>query len=38
MSNVEKAVKEGWAVKVDYKDLNEGDFIAAIKEVLGNKK
>lgn len=38
MSNVDKAVEEGWAVKVDYKSLNEKLLTIALIEVLENSK
>jgi UDP:flavonoid glycosyltransferase YjiC (YdhE family) len=38
MSNAEKIVEEGWAVRLDYATLNEEALMKTIKEVLENPK
>lgn len=36
LSNVETVLAEGWAYKLNFDDLTEETFLAAVKEVLTN--
>jgi glucuronosyltransferase len=38
MSNAERIIEEGWAVRINYATLNEDDLMKTIKEVLENPK
>lgn len=38
ITNAKNIVDEGWAVNVDFENLNENELMAAIKEMLNNPK